>query len=516
MCKEETVVGSWARGGVTQGLRWRLWRGSFYLCRRVSLLSVSVMFLAGQVVDVIWQPRMVGLFLGIGLSLLMCHWVVGRALTVQQTEPKRVLAARGRRTAVVLFSSFVVGVLSVHQMTPHGVVGGADMRIRGLIQTIRRPQAGAVQFRVVGYRQGDAQEGERRLSEERAVTLLCQAADLPWRAASRIRVGDAVELVGSIQPLNEGDRASSYERSLTRAGYDGRCQVRWLSFYRPALSETSSFGAWQQRWVKHPIQDRIAAIVRDKAGDTEGAVLLLSLTFGTRDRLSRETEDLFRFFGLSHLLVLSGYQLSQLIRLVGGVMQGVIAPLWRWVDRVPLYLVSPIVSGSIGLPLAAMVGFEVSITRALIGSMLVEIVRQREGIKGMGHSIAVTALVMSALWPGILCEPAGALTMSALIGILVGSAIGGTGVLGVIGAHAGALLCTFLVSCLWFRPPHIIAAIITAPFAGVMAIVAFYGTLGGLGLLATGVDSNGVCLRSLAEGAESVRRVLWWARGDSG
>lgn len=497
------MFGRWRKSGTRSGVRWWLWLASFQLCRRVSLVSVTVTFLAGQVVGMVAGSDGARYAVGLGVCVLITHWLVGAALRARGEERTKVLVVREGHTVVALCSCFVMGVIAVSQLIPRFFLRGEGIRVRGIVETIRRPQAGALQFRLVGYLQGAVKGAEQRVAHERRLTLLCQAADLPWRAASRVRVGDEVELVGTMQSFGGYDTASSYEKSLVRAGVDGRCKVSWLTFYRPeALEGDRSIG------------ERIAAMIIQAVGDTESAALLLSMTLGTRDRLSRDTEDLFRFFGLSHLLVLSGYQLSQLIRLVGGVMTIVVAPLWRWVDRLPLQLVSPVVSGGIGAMLAAIAGFEVSITRALIGSMLVEVTKQQEGIRGMGHSLLTTALVMSALWPGMLFEPAGALTMSALIGIMVGSSIGGQGIRGVVGAHVGALLCTFAVSCIWFRPPNILAAIVAAPFAGIVAMIAFYGTLGGLGLLMTGIDAEGIFLRFVADGAEWVRLALLWMRGD--
>lgn len=506
------VVGRWRHGG-RNGIRWWLWRSSFYLCRRVSLLSVTLLFLVGQALGMVGRGEVGGYLVASGLVLLGGYCLTERIRTAGEGGIGRVRTKRKTKTAVALFACLVMGVISVSKEAPRMRGGDTGVRVRGIVETIRRPLAGAVQFRVMGYRQEGPHGGDLRLRDEGVpVTLLCQAADLPWRAASQIRVGDAIELVGTVQSVGEGDTVSSYERSLSRAGFDGRCTISWLTFFRSQERKSAlshDIGANKDRLIG----DRIASLITQAAGDTESAALLLSMTLGTRDRLSRDTEELFRFFGLSHLLVLSGYQLSQLIRLVGVLTKIVVAPLWRWVDRVPFYLISAVVSGSVGLVLASMVGFEVSITRALIGSMLIEVIRQREGVREMGHSLLVTALVMSAVWPGMLFEPAGALTMSALLGITLGSAIAGEGFRGVVGAHGGALLCTFAVSCIWFRPPNILAAIAVAPFASIVAMISFYGTLAGLGLLISGVDGEGVCLRLIAEAAEWVRRGLWWMRG---
>lgn|GEM_PF-4101658 len=510
-------------------VRWSAIRCWYNLFHRVSLLSVSIFFIVGQAIGIIASPpvRIIVSLLVVGYSSFTFFL---RSITKRSEQPLLYCKREKRFRVVVSLSSCVLlGLITVSKRPIVAVAPQSEVGLRGIVTSLRRSSAGAVQFRISAYRQNSLAKGGSRSEENSPLNLLCRAAALPWRWASKLAEGDEIFFVASIKPLRLSQAGFGYEDSLARSGIDASCSVNWLtipSLVPDGAIEHSSkiFDDRKGRNYNEigpnpalptdskPLPQIIGDIVTDVVGNTEAAALLLSMTIGTRDRLSKDTEELFRYFGLAHLLVISGYQLSQLIRVMGAFVRSTTGLFWRQVDRFPLGILPPLISLGSGLALGAMVGFEVSITRAIVGVVLIEVIKSAEGIKNMGHSLLVTALIMSGLWPGVLFEPAGALTMSALSGILIGSAIGGSGWRGVIGAHCGALLLATLVAMIWFPPPNVVAAILVAPFAALFAIIILYGTVVGISVNTLGIDPHGLCLRAVATIAEAARHFLWWVQ----
>lgn len=514
-------------------IRWLAIRWWYNIFHRVSLLSVSLFFIGGQAIGIIASPSVQVIV----ALILICYSFISLFLTsIARRGKERLLYCKREqkfRVVVSLSCCLILGIITVSTRPTVAVAPQSEVALSGIVTSLRRPSTGAVQFRILAHRETALLESESRADENLPLNLLCRAAALPWRWASKLVEGDRVFFVASIKPLRLSRGGFGYEDSLARSGIDATCSVTWLTI--PSLVPDGAIGALSKNIDDRtgpkydefginsdvgpagdidskPLPKIIGDIVTDAVGNTEAAALLLSMTIGTRDRLSKDTEELFRYFGLAHLLVISGYQLTQLISLMSSVVRSTIGLFWRHVDRLPLGILPPLISSGCGFALGSMVGFEVSITRAIVGVVLIEVIKSAEGIKQMGHTLLVTALVMSGLWPGVLFEPAGALTMSALFGILVGSAIGGSGWRGVIGAHCGALLFATFVAMIWFPPPNVVAAILVAPFAALFAMIILYGTVVGIAVNTLAIDPNGLCLRIVAAIAEAARHFLWRVR----
>ncbi len=499
------------------GLRWWFIRSFFCFFNRLSIATLTPVMLLGQGIGIfgtvaVAEGVIISLIVAIGLAGL----VGKRCSEVKSFSGLKIFGIAWRG----LFSyicCLVVGIFMVWPLRPVNVVpDGAKVRIRGTVDLVRRHQSGGVSFRFQGFDYGRRDLGAPDLAADKKQNfkLLCQGADLPWRNAAELQEDREVIIVAKILPFRGKESLSGYEESLRRSGYDGRCFIDWLSLLdsssRKVLNSTSA----EERegsnisLSESSIPDIIGEMIRDSGGDTDGGAMLISMTIGTRDQVSRETEEVFRFHGLSHLLVISGYQLTQVIWLSGVIARFFLRRFWRRVDWLPSAILLPMVCGGCGLFLGAITGFEVSITRAVVGALIVELVKSREGFASVGHSLMVTACILSAIWPGILFEPAGALTMSALVGILVGKAVGGEGLRGIVGAHIGALLCTSAIACIWFDPPHFGAALIVAPLAGLFSSTVFYGTLIGILMKTIGVDSEGGFLFFMAGFADKIRVLL--------
>ncbi len=499
------------------GLRWWIVRSFFCFCCRVSIGTITLVMLVGQAIGIFGTVALAKAVILSLMGVIALAGLGGKRFLKVNSLTTVYLFGVAWRVFFSLMCCLVVGIFMVMPWRGLNVVpDGTKVRIRGTVDRVRRPQSGGVSFRFQGFDFASSPLGSPRLvfDKKQNFKLLCQSADLPWRNASELEEGRELIIVGKILPFRERESLSGYEESLRRSGYDGRCFVDWLSLLDSSSREVlNATPAGDREGLNFSLSERsipdiISEIIRDSVGDTDGGAMLLSMTIGTRDQVSRETEEVFRFHGLSHLLVISGYQLTQVIWLSGVIARAFIRRFWRRVDWLPSAILLPMVCGGCGLCLGAITGFEVSITRAVVGALILELVKSREGFSSLGHSLIITASILSAIWPGILFEPAGALTMSALVGILVGKAVGGEGLRGIVGAHIGALLCTSAIACIWFDPPHLGAALIAAPLAGLFSTAVFYGTLIGLFMKTIGVDSEGVFLLTMAGFADKIRVLL--------
>jgi competence protein ComEC len=250
---------------------------------------------------------------------------------------------------------------------------------------------------------------------------------------------------------------------------------------------------------------------------------LLSLVIGERHALSTHTEQAFKRTGLSHVLVLSGYQVALFFGVVWWLMNLVVTISSRIIEgfRLPttysprtgqLWVAQP---SLLALGLTAfgllVIGFESSSARAIIALGLVVVARLNERHTDMGNVLVLALLVLSLVAPGCALEPSTQLTFAALTGILVAHHLRVPGE-GVLRAYARtsfwATLLPLLVAAIWFE---------TFPLAGLICNplmappIALWGTLGGacaMLLFASGIDPNGIMLRVIADGLVFMRELM--------
>jgi competence protein ComEC len=146
------------------------------------------------------------------------------------------------------------------------------------------------------------------------------------------------------------------------------------------------------------------------------------MALGYRDVLSPSLEQTFSTVGLTHLLVVSGYQVS----MVFGV---VIAIAVRWIPRNSAFRFWREGCAVLGLLVASLyvviIGAEMSAVRALIAAAFVCSQRLCESRGGFGQRWSVALLLMQLLSPYCLFDIGVILTFTALAGIGVGATIGG-------------------------------------------------------------------------------------------
>ncbi len=307
-----------------------------------------------------------------------------------------------RGLARVVTAGILCGVLSAAcaLVTHVAVLTSDDVVLRAIVdQEPRHPRTGEVVFVV------------RAVDLADRPLIRCRAVELPWRNSAELRAGDGVivrgELVATKRPLNP----FSWEGWLFRRGIAGELKVRWVSTPHPA--------------VAHPfatLKERTWALLAERYGDRRGAALFLSMAFGTRDILSAYLEGAFQRLGLTHLLVVSGYQVSLVfvtVSLCIRYLSALILPGFR----VRAFL--PLLSFAFSAVYVLYVGLEASAVRALIAAACVcaSVVTERGG--SFLQRWAVALLIVQVLMPWAVCDIGVQLTFAALGGIGVGAVLGG-------------------------------------------------------------------------------------------
>ena len=141
----------------------------------------------------------------------------------------------------------------------------------------------------------------------------------------------------------------------------------------------------------------------------EQAAFLSGLTLGDTSEFSDEFKEKLRLTGTTHLVALSGYNISIIINYVGGLLAA-----W-WVTRkFKLFLSVLVVIGFV-----VMTGAEPSVVRAAIMAMILLMADKVGRVAYIPNAIAAAALVMTLINPKILAFDIGfQLSFMALIGII--------------------------------------------------------------------------------------------------
>lgn len=293
----------------------------------------------------------------------------------------------------------LVAALSV-SLPSEDLVGGSDVSFLGTVREVpRRATTGQVVFEV------DAQLG--------GTTMLvrCRGVDLPWRNSAHLVVGATVWVRGSLEPVIKPLNPFSWSGWLWRRGIAAECKALFIS--RPVMLRDDVMAA-----LRDVIQERSFALTDSH----RGIALLLSMALGYRDVLSPSVEHAFSSLGLTHLLVVSGYQVS----MVFGV---VMALAVRGVPRTSRFRYWREGCTALGLILAilyvVLIGSEMSAVRALLAATFLCSERLVESKSGFAQRWGVALLLMQLLSPYSMFDIGVILTFAALAGIGIGTTIGG-------------------------------------------------------------------------------------------
>jgi competence protein ComEC len=261
------------------------------------------------------------------------------------------------------------------------------------------------------------------------------------------------------------------------------------------------------------LRNDIRALVARVTHDSRGGALVLSMALGERDVLSSHVESAFKAVGMSHLLVVSGYQVSLVFGAVYVVCMQVrglfganalLRALSTWCAFVWCF----------GYVL--LVGSEMSSVRALIAAacLCVSLVLDRAHRFGQRWSAAL--LLMQVVYPWALFEVGVILTFAALAGIGVGGVLGAQRVWGSYGwVTVCVWLMTSAVTVTWNGSFSCMGILLNLALAAPWSI--WNCAVGGIGLClaALPIPYGTVLLELVAWGNEVVAGAVLWLVGTS-
>lgn len=330
--------------------------------------------------------------------------------------------------------------------------------------------------------------------------IRCRAVDLPWRGLSPVEQGDLVWVRGSVLPISRPFNPFSWDAWLWRRGVSGEMKVLFGS---KAVAKVPSRLLVVRQWIMSAVQ----AATRE----SRGGALFLSMAFGVRDILSPPVENLFERFGLTHLLVVSGYQVS----LVFSVVLAALLSVGR------SFRSSLTIRGwAIGLSLVVAavyvlaIGTEMSSVRALIAAVclcLSLVIHRRHGF---AQRILVTFMSMNLVWPWALFEIGVVLTFAALAGIGIGSVVGaGNRWRSLVWVTISVWALTSAVTVIWNGSLSPIGLLLNLVLATPWSVLNCTVGVGGLALLLTGLPDVDLPIRAVGYINEAVVTALFWLNG---
>lgn len=333
--------------------------------------------------------------------------------------------------------------------------------------------------------------------------IRCRGVDLPWRNTGLLKRGDTAWLRGDLQAVLRPVNPISWEGYLWRRRISGELRVRYAS---SPLTRRSDFIA--------AVRDRMRQISSFGGELTRGGALFLSMAFGVRDVLSARVEDGFRELGLSHLLVVSGYQVS----LVFGFVSLVCGSVCRWLAMVGVARhASTCVGFLVSSFYVALIGFEMSALRALIAASCVcaGLLLDRRGCFAQRWWIAL--LMMHLFYPWALFELGVVLTFAALAGIGIGARLGAGGAVRTwLAVHLVVWLFTSCVLTVWVGEFSVVSLVLNLFVPAPWSILNC--TVGALGLFGAflGIPGSVSVLQLVTRVNEVVAESLLWVRGAAG
>lgn len=276
-----------------------------------------------------------------------------------------------------------------------------DISVFGTIDGVpRHPRPGEITFEL---RVSDAARGD---------LIRCRAIELPWRNAAHLKPGDAVWVRGEFSQLAKPINPFSWVGWLWRRGVTAECKARFVSV--PAFSNTPFLYR-----LREGLRERVFSAI----GDSAGGALLLSMALGYHDLLSVPLEKAFTRLGLTHLLVVSGYQVSLMFGFVLACSARLIGTLNYGSRHLrSLMSVGAFVFAAIYV---VFIGAEMSAVRALLAASCAcaHLLSERETSFAQRWGLAL--LGMELIWPWSVFDIGVALTFAALLGIGLGSDIAG-------------------------------------------------------------------------------------------
>ncbi len=314
------------------------------------------------------------------------------------------LIASGHSALRWIFAGLLAGLCSCyaqlgHESPPFEAGSLGSPHLVRLLDSGRRGQPGRVTFFA------------RDLLRASQPLLHISAVELPWRNAASLNSGDVIWVSGDTTEIPRGPDPWSWDSFLWRRGVRAQVKARYVSMPVERLDAPMLLSA--RDWVR---QETVRLL-----GERQGGWLFLSMALGYRDVLSNTLESALSDLGLSHLLVVSGYQVTMVFSVVSvplGLLAGLLqASKWarHGVPAAALMLTGCYV---------AFIGGEPSAVRAMVAAIFVCAESLHESARRFSQRWGIALLAVQLVWPWAALEIGVQLTFAALAGIGAGRCLG--------------------------------------------------------------------------------------------
>ena len=236
--------------------------------------------------------------------------------------------------------------------------------------------------------------------------ILCKTGLLPWKNSNKIDVGDLIFLKANFKRIERKSNIFAYNNNLLRNQYLYTCKSIFLS-----KSITNNKTYFQK------VREDFILKFENKFGSNEVTGFFLGLSFGFHDKISSDLENQFKKFGLAHLLVLSGYQISLIFITLKKFIKflvGFISPLEF---KFSLRKLVDVISLTISLFFVSFIGIENSSLRASLSILILVLLTHTKGQSKQIHQLLVSLLIISIIKPNCILEPGIQFTYISLFGI---------------------------------------------------------------------------------------------------
>jgi len=326
--------------------------------------------------------------------------------------------------------------------------------------------------------------------------FLCKARDLPWLNISKVRNGDTLIVKGVFQEI-KFDEIISYDSFLRRQGFVGTCKIKYAT---QPLSREEGFIQILRRKIKI-LAERIL-------GQGEVSGLPLSTSLGIKDVLSFRTEEEFRRTGLSHVLVVSGYQVTLVYGSVLAIFLSMFSRIQPLVRRYTAYSLAVLPALAVTGGFVLLVEPDGPVLRAWLALLVMAIAKLFEVGRNGAHTLLVGLALMALVSPGCYLDPGVELSFAALAGLQIGDKIGRGTIGKFLWSSLAASTLTGLVSALRFGGMSVSSLIINPWFAPFLSVVGCKLVIIGIFLVAIGVDPRGLVLAGASEALLLSREVV--------
>lgn len=365
-------------------------------------------------------------------------------------------------------------------------------------QAPRYRAAGQVELSL--YIESTIKNNQAKHSYSTPLKVLCTAVDLPWRNISQIEKNSRIIIDAKFKILKNKETSFSRDISLMRRGYIATCKIS-----HSVIVEKNNLSTIE--YFSRSLKQTVKSIL----GDDEKSGLVLSMSIGTRDVISEDTERVFKRTGLAHLLVVSGYQVTLIYYSIFCLISYFFSKIKFLCLKFNASLLSSIFSLIIAILFILLVGIEGSSLRSGLALVFFVLANNLERGSCLFNSVLISLCFISLIWPAAYLEPSLQLSYGALCGICLGVAGRNNSKLSAyLKVCFYASVCTSIVVLFWFDNLSLVGFILNPILAPLLSVIGCKFAIISILLAHYKFDPNGYCLQIISKLIQFFKEFLYW------